>query len=340
MPANSLLGLTTKTGWTVTHKINTPLGSGGNFCVRYKANSPTEGDAFLKAMDLTGCRDLAEINSVSGEYLFEQRILKLCAEKNLRRVVRSLDAGTITIPNRSAPYDKAYYVIFEEAKSDVRQEHLNGTATEYESKFKVLHHVAVGISQLHRNEISHQDVKPSNVLVYDDDEHKVADLGRVVDKSGTSPFANNPFPGDMGYMPIELHYGVRNLEFSTRVLCDIYMVGSLLYQLLQGIQIKTSVIREAQAIQGGVLTMSFQDALPILISAHNIVLERLRTECTSKLDNVISGLIVEIVDQMCHPDPRIRGVTKRSQSSQHISMDRFVGKLSSLCRNSMIRSGS
>lgn len=340
MPANSLQGLTTVTGWTVTKKITVPLGTGGNFCVRYIANSPDHGDAFLKAMDLTGCRDLAEINKVSGEYLFEQQILELCAEKNLRRVVRSLDAGTISVPHRSPPYDKAYYVIFEEARSDVRQEYLSGASTEFSSKFKVLHHVAVGISQLHRNGISHQDVKPSNVLVYDGDEHKVGDLGRVVDKSGTSPFAKNPFPGDTGYMPIEMHYAIRNLEFSTRMLCDIYMVGSLLYQLIQGMQIKTSVISEAQTIQSGVLLMDFQDALPILISAHNNVLARLRTECTIKLDSVISCLVVEIVDQMCHPDPRIRGVTKRSQSSQFITMDRFVGKLSSLLRNTIVRRGS
>lgn len=337
MPAHSLLGITTNSGWTVTKKFTNPLGTGGNFCVRYRVNSPNYGDAFMKAMDLTGWTDLQDINRVTGEYLFEQKVLELCSNKNLNRIVRSLDVGRITLPNKPAPLNTAYYVIFEEAEGDVRQKHLNGIASDSRSKFRVLHHVSVGISQLHRNGISHQDIKPSNVLTFPDEENKISDLGRVVDKNGESPFSNLPFPGDTGYMPIEMHFGIMDLDFSTRILCDIYMVGSLLYQMIEGVQIKTPVIAEAENIQSGVLRMSFNDALPILISAHNTVQNRARTKCAYAMDAELAQSISEIIDQMCHPDPQIRGNTTRAKTSQHIKMDRFVGKLSNLLRQAIIK---
>lgn len=332
MPAQSLLGLTTATGWTVTHKFNTPMASGGNFCVRYKVNSPVHGDAFLKAMDFTAFgSSLEEIYEWTGKYIFEQQILELCAEKNLGRIVKSLDVGKIELAKRSSPLNVAYYVIFEEAKGNVRETYL-AKDSDFTSKFKVIHHAAIGVSQLHRNGIAHQDIKPSNILVFSDSQHKVADLGRVVDEAGNSPFAHMAFPGDRGYQPIEIQYGITSLDFPTRKLCDIYMIGSLLYQVLEGVQIKSQVLAEAQKIHPEITRMGFSDALPILISAHNSVLERLRLDCSNILSGIHTDLIVEIIDQMCHPDPSVRGITKRSQTGQFVSIDRFVGKLANLLR--------
>ena len=41
-----------------------------------------------------------------------------------------------------------------------------------------LHHVSLGLSQLHRAEIAHQDLNPSNVLVFESGKSsKICDLG-------------------------------------------------------------------------------------------------------------------------------------------------------------------
>ena len=40
-----------------------------------------------------------------------------------------------------------------------------------------MHHIATGLFQLHSAAVAHQDLKPSNVLVFDHSISKVADLG-------------------------------------------------------------------------------------------------------------------------------------------------------------------
>jgi serine/threonine protein kinase len=41
------------------------------------------------------------------------------------------------------------------------------------------HHVATGLQQLHFSEIAHQDVKPANILVTENQTAKIGDMGRA-----------------------------------------------------------------------------------------------------------------------------------------------------------------
>ena len=52
MPAKSLLGMKTPSGWTVVKSLNNKLGSGGSFCVRYLAESTEGRIGFLSFMFL------------------------------------------------------------------------------------------------------------------------------------------------------------------------------------------------------------------------------------------------------------------------------------------------
>src|SRR4029078_6903029 len=100
-----------------------------------------------------------------------------------------------------------HYLIVELADGDIRS-HLDTQAV-LDAVFvmKMLHHVAIGLKQLHTANIAHQDLKPSNVLVFRKQmEGKICDLGRAWDKNGAGPYDHDPIAGDWHYAPPEFLY--------------------------------------------------------------------------------------------------------------------------------------
>ena len=183
--AEQLVGLTLQ-GWEVEslidHRALDPNATGGNFSKSYIVSS--EGKrAFLKAFDLAAvlgrqtARPRAEVLSeMAGDYAFEQKVLGRCA--NMDRIVRVLGSGDVLVDERN-DYSWVPYIIFELASSDVRK-HLDGQPRIGVGwLLRAFHHIAVAMAQLHREHIAHQDLKPSNALVFDAGGLKLADLGRA-----------------------------------------------------------------------------------------------------------------------------------------------------------------
>lgn len=333
MPSQSLVGLITDSGWLVTEHLNNQLGSGGNFCVRYLVKSEQGEIGFLKAMDLSGViSDLKKLQETVNEYLFEQDILNKCKDKKMSRVVTPLDAGTIIVPTFPDPLNTVYYVIFEKADGTLRDHHLEAPQKRWLPAFTALHHVAVGIEQLHSAGIAHQDIKPSNVLAFKNTQFKVSDLGRVVDKDGKSPFRTVPFPGDPAYKPTEMFFGVISLEFIVRRSCDMYMVGSLIYHIVEDIPINASVINEACLLDANIMQKPYSEALPFLLTGFNTILRRYKEHCVDLFGDKIGELLADIVYEMCHPDSAKRGAHNFVRKTNLYSMRRYVGKLSNMVR--------
>ena len=179
---HALEGKTLKTGWKVTKKASFKPGStGGSFSVCYLVEKDNQ-KGFLKAINvlafLRSDENLLEaITDMLNTYNFEKEILTRCNSKKLSKVSKLLEASFENIPGFMVP--NVYYMIFEKADGDVRN-HLNFTTMIDDAwKLRSLHNIATGIRQLHGIEISHQDVKPSNVFIFDK-VSKVGDLGRAL----------------------------------------------------------------------------------------------------------------------------------------------------------------
>ena len=314
-------------GWTVLDKIDRPYSSsGGNFSVGYRVHHKDGTEAFLKAIDLSRTHSGAKFSPALLEkmivaYNFECDLLRTCGNVGMSRVVRALTEGSIYVEGSELP---VLYLIFELADGDVRHHVAASGQFDLAWKLRSLHDVAVGLSQLHRNEISHQDVKPSNVLVFERERSKVGDLGSAEHRGHTAPLiVSDSFAGDPDYAPPECLYGVPSLAGSHRARArDLYLFGSLiLFFFVETNTTPAMLVKLPPAHHPRRGGTSFETALPHLAEAFDQVCEAL-----ARVPGV-SDLLLESYRELCHPDPRLRGHAGAGRHSDRYALHRYITRL-------------
>lgn len=332
-PAEQLLGKTTEDGWLVTKKQNKLDGqSGGNFSVGYYAekNGTT---AFLKALDInrflspqSGSNRLEQIKLGTDSFLYERQILQHCADNGLSKIIRIHTSGEFDVNKFPVPY-----LIFELANSDVRKETIINDGLDLVWALKTIHSISVGLKQLHYHAISHQDLKPSNILVLDNGERKIGDFGRSVTKECTLPHSNYFIAGDPAYAPPEGLYGFRHPDWNYRRLgCDCYQLGSIVVFLLTGLSM-TATLQELlpEEFQANAWRGTYEEVLPYLEHTYGDALKVIKQNIDSSLDTAI----IELVKELCHPDVKKRGNPKFiSVNRNPFGMERYVSKFNKLSK--------
>lgn len=353
-PKDRLLGMKVGSGWTVKSALHRAAGqTGGNFSTGYIVEKDG-AEAFLKAMDLT--RALLEppqhqfdaIRFVIDMIQFEGEVLKECTQRGLSRIVRLLETSIVELdPSNPNPLisatNRVHVFVFELGGADVRKTFGIPTPEDTALRLRVLHNTAVGIQQLHSIGIAHQDVKPSNVLGFEE-EHKLTDLGRASRLGITGPLDNELFPGDPTYCPPEFAYGHTPIDHvDRRFATDAYMLGSMV-SFLFTMQGTTSLLQ--QSIPDHVLpprwqrdatvspwTGSFEDALPYL----NQAASRVRSYVESHVPAYCRSALGEAFGQLCMPSPYERGHPKsRRQLGRPVGIERYISLFDRLAKEAVI----
>ncbi|GAA6229005.1 receptor-interacting serine/threonine-protein kinase 3-like [Lates japonicus] len=114
--------------------------------------------------------------------------------------------------------------------------------------FRLVHQVALGMNFLHSRDIMHQDLKPSNVLLNDDLNAKLADFG--LSRVPTSVLnSNREVTGEVGgtykYMPPEAF----DVSYEPGRAFDRYSYGILLWSILTGKEPYTMASYELVALK-------------------------------------------------------------------------------------------
>ena len=95
-------------------------------------------------------------------------------------------------------------------------------------RFFVLHQTALALLQLHQQSIAHQDVKPSNVLLFGADKLKLGDLGRSSLRGKPAPHDAMHVAGAWNYAPFEQRYAHLPADWLERRLStDVFHLGCL-----------------------------------------------------------------------------------------------------------------
>ena len=331
--AERLMGMDLEGGWKVVDSVDkSPSSTGGNFSRCYIVENVGGKRAFLKALDYSrafrAIDPAIELKLIIEAFIFERDVLIKCKSERLDHVVIAIEDGTVRFENASDG-GVVQYLIFELADGDVhKQVHVN-ERFDIAWSLRSLHNVAVGLQQLHGHGIAHQDLKPSNVLVFGQKNSKIADFGRSAYKGHIPPHESLTVAGDPAYAPPELLYGYLDSDWNRRRYgCDLYLLGSMAMFFSLGVGTTPLLRKELpEPFAWRNWSGTFDDVLPYLNDAFQRVLDIYR----ASLPATIQSDMLEIVSQLCVPDPRLRGHPMNRVSNQ-FSLVRYVSRFELLAK--------
>ena len=335
-PAENLLNASRlDDGWQVVAKVpKSSAATGGNFSVGYIATHKSGKRAFLKALDFSEAlrqpNTTIVLQSLTSTYNYEKMLLDQCRAANLDRVAVTIADGEIPVGvlDQTLPVP---YLIFDLAEGDIR------TRLDLSKRFdlafclRALHQCTTGIQQLHSIKVAHQDLKPSNVLVFDDADARITDLGRSALQGMKSPIENEFIPGDKTYAPPELLYSNVSTDWRIRRLaCDLYQVGSLAVFFFTKISFTAMWLHLLdQQFWPKNWGQSYYDALPYIRNAHDLAYR----EFEKQVPIEIRVDLTEAVRQLCDPDPVLRGhPSNRGSNRKPYSLERYISRFDYLAR--------
>jgi serine/threonine protein kinase len=333
-------------GWEVVGTLDKPGDrSGGVFSVSYLVRRSDGHMAFCKALDYSSAfaEDVddveEELRRLTDAYLFERDIGHRCRDRKLNRVVRALDHGRVRVPGR--PYGLVSYLIFELAHGDAHDA-LDAVEPDdgdgYETALSLAHDCAVALTQLHSIDVTHQDVKPSNLMGWrtaDGWRGKLGDLGRAHCGTMPSPHDNAVCPGDTAWAPPELLYRwPHDAAPIDRRAADAYGLGALLCFMLIGIPYSGLLTMHLPTELGCTVWQgSYDEVLPYLVDAHGIAMRRLGTV----LEEGVRDSAVKLVGELCHPDAALRGdPTARGHAYRRLDLHRYATRIDLLRRQAAV----
>lgn len=340
--AHNLINLTLPTGWIVAKKIEkTDNQTGSFFSVCYFVEK--EGEiCFMKAFDimkfnsisLPGSSMMDVMNDMSTAYKYERDLSQYCKDKHVTKVSFVKEAGEISVPGYT--FSIVPYLIFDLAEGDIRRKLDFSAELDYAWRLKSIHDVAVGLKQLHAIEVSHQDLKPSNILVFSE-ESKIGDLGRSMCKDIDGPYNKQIFSGDWTYAPPELMYRYYENDWIKRVYAtDCYLLGSLIVFYFAGIGM-TALLRThiPDSFSWEKWSGTYEELIPYLENGFSCALNEFETNITR--DDLKTELR-QIVEYLCNPFPEKRGHPKNVFSKgNNYNLERFVTILDVLRRKAELR---
>lgn len=334
-PAFRMSGLELDGGWTVGAEL--PMATdatGGNFSCCYLASHLDGSTAVLKALDFSRAFRSPDpptaLNALTAAYLFERDVLNRCRVRNMDRVVRSLGDGKVRVDD--SEMGVVSYLLLENADGDLRIQLSKMGKVETAWKLRALHHIATGLQQLHSAEIAHQDLKPSNILIFSGKEAKLTDLGCASLKGVASPRDDKAFAGDPVYAPPELLYGYLDPDWIRRRLgYDAYTLGSMIVFMFTSLNATTLLFSKLDpAHRPKVWTGVYTDVLPYIREAFGRALDEFSTHVT---DPALRTELKSLVQYLCDPDLKLRGHPLNHRGfANRLSLERFVSRLNLLAR--------
>jgi serine/threonine protein kinase len=342
LPIEELEGEITADGWVLGKLVQKQTyQTGACFSVGYLVNHPDGRAGFLKALDFSRAQAAVDkiraLETMTRTYNFEKDVLALCRGANLDRVVVAISDGSLAVP--AAPFGEVFFLIFELADGDIRRHAVMSNLFDAKWSLHALHHIAIGLNQLHGQGIFHQDLKPSNVLVFDSGQtSKLADLGRAHCSSIAAPHDELMLAGQPYYAPPEHLYTYwMEDQRKARFASDLYLLGSMVFFFFTGAMLTPTIFTYMRpehrppflSPDNHGWTGSYDDALTYIRAGYADAMfefnEAVNRSFRADHPKVADGLI-EIISYLTEPDPNLRGhvLDRRMKHGNQFSLARFV----------------
>ena len=339
--STKLEGMTLPNGWKVVRRVlRNPNGSGGMFSHCYQVEKDGQR-GFLKAFDFSaafepGTDAIRHLQIMTSAFEHERDILEICKEKRLSKVVIAIDHGQVQVDGFGEMEGRVYFLVFELADGDIRSQVDESARFNCLWSLRALRDVSLGLWQIHCQMVAHQDVKPSNVLVFKTAEgFRISDFGRSSLKGRSVWYDDADVAGDKQYSPPELLYGFRHPEFSVRRIgCDLYMLGNLAVFMSAGVNVTAMLLARLEPqFHWSNWHGQYEQVLSYVVEAFTRVLE----DIAPLIDEDVREDILDIVRDLCHPDVQRRGHPRERHGYSAQSLERYVSRLDLLCRRLEIK---
>lgn len=331
--AFNLEGRTIKGIWEVKKLIKKEPGqSGSHFSVPYLVER--DGKIyFMKAFNFgsfmqttnTDGTDIGDaLRNMLDAYQYEKDLSLRCQENYVTKVSCVTDYCEEMVLGFAVPYVPC--LIFELAsKGDVRKMLAYSEQLDDAWKFKSLHDIALGLRQLHTIDITHQDLKPSNVVVFENEESKLCDLGRSVCSKLKGPYDGWKYTGDINYAPPEIWYRYFDQDWNRRSFAiDCYMLGSMVVFYFTHATMSALLskhlpnefhVREWRG--------TYEELIPYM--------EKAFAESLNEIKDCIHGSMFEkdilwLITLLCNPFPEKRGHPSNQKKGNPYTMEQFISK--------------
>ena len=337
--AENLDGESLLDGWTVLNRVpDRPGATGGNFSICYFVEHADGRRGFCKVLNIAAALNsqdaIKAVQELTTAHNFERDLHDMCGRDGLSRIVVSIGHGEFIRDGYAV--GNVAYLIFEIADGDVRKVLDSNAGGSLFEKLDWLHDAAVGVQQLHSRGVAHQDLKPSNVLVFSSNDtglsrSKVGDLGRATDPKHPMWHDEFAIAGDPTYAPPEQLYGATPIDFGQRRFgCDLYQLGSLITFLVTGGTFNAWLVNELHPAHTPVnWTGSYAAVEPYVQDAAGRVVARVEAAIP---DPEIGQRIAGLVEGLCQPNPQLRGNIKDVAAGRQFDLARTVTELDLLSK--------
>lgn len=305
--------------------------SSGYFSSCYFVENDKGEKAFLKAYNYlyafgrkTGSADTLKF--MTENFTYERDLLKLCGNSKMRRVVMAIDSGEYTEPGEIIAVP---YLVFEHADGGNLANFL--PISDLSWKLHSFHGALLGVSQLHQAKVAHQDIKPSNILIFGKTIAKISDLGSATQFGNASNWEQVDIAGDQRYAPVELLYKYFSPNWETRRFgADLFMLGGLLTYMVADINFLSLMYQKLERHQRhDVFGGNFNQAMPFLLNAYHLSLTDLKKAVPEKIRNEL----IQIIAELSHPDPDKRGNPQRPGTPySRFSLHRYISVIDRLSK--------
>ena len=168
-----------------------------------------------------GSREI--VNSCRKKFLKEAKHIALLDHPNIIRIIDVFDENSTS------------YYVMEYIEGGSLENKLGTTGLSMSEATRYIFQVAETLKYIHKKNIAHLDIKPSNIMLNGNDEIVLIDFGvsKQYDFSTGEQTSVSPVGCSSGYAPLEQYEPDGVKDFSPQT--DIYSLGATYFKLLTGI---------------------------------------------------------------------------------------------------------
>ena len=185
-----------------------------DFCERNEVTSQV-------TLGTAGSREI--VNSCRKKFLIEAKHIALLVHPNIIRIIDVFDENSTS------------YYVMEYIEGGSLSNKLGTTGLSMSEATRYIFQVAEALKYIHKQNIAHLDIKPSNIMLNGNDEIVLIDFGvsKQYDFSTGEQTSVSPVGCSSGYAPLEQYEPDGVKDFSPQT--DIYSLGATYFKLLTGI---------------------------------------------------------------------------------------------------------